>query len=73
MIEYAIEAFTRKTGAIPEDFDLLFMGIVNLLEAGASFHVAAMSADSRIVAGGQQSGARTDSLSMGPVDFASRA
>jgi hypothetical protein len=43
------EAFTRKTGAAPESFELPFQGIVNLIEAGASFHVAAMSADSRIV------------------------
>ena len=43
------EAFTKKTGALPESFELPFNGIVNLIEAGASFHVAAMSADSRIV------------------------
>lgn len=43
------EAFTRKTGALPESFELPFKGIVNLKEAGASFHVATMSADSRIV------------------------
>jgi len=43
------EAFTRKTGAVPESFELPFKGILNLMEAGASFHVAAMSADSRIV------------------------
>lgn len=43
------EAFTRKTGARAESFDLPFQGIVNLLEAGASFHVAAMTADPRIV------------------------
>jgi len=39
------EAFARKTGAKPESFELPFRGIVNLLEAGASFHVAAMTAD----------------------------
>ena len=44
------EAFTTKTGAKPESFNLPFQGIVNLLEAGASFHVAAMSADTRIMA-----------------------
>jgi uncharacterized Fe-S cluster-containing radical SAM superfamily protein len=44
------EAFTTKTGARPESFELPFQGIVNLLEAGASFHVAAMSADTRIMA-----------------------
>ena len=43
------EAFTEKTGARPESFELPFEGIVNLLKAGASFHVAAMSADPRIV------------------------
>jgi uncharacterized Fe-S cluster-containing radical SAM superfamily protein len=43
------EAFTEKTGAKPESFELPFQGIVNLLRAGASFHVAAMSADPRIV------------------------
>ena len=43
------EAFTRKTGAVPESFELPFKGIVNLMEAEAGFHVAAMSADSRIV------------------------
>ena len=40
------EAFARKTGATPESFELPFRAIVNLLEAGASFHVAAMTADS---------------------------
>jgi uncharacterized Fe-S cluster-containing radical SAM superfamily protein len=44
------EDFTRKTGAIPESFDLPFRGIENLIKAGASFHVAAMTADHRIVA-----------------------
>lgn len=43
------EAFTRKTGAISESFELPFKGIVNLIEAGASCHVAAMTADPRIV------------------------
>ena len=43
------EAFTRKTGAVPESFELPFRGIVNLMEAGASFHVASMTADARIV------------------------
>jgi uncharacterized Fe-S cluster-containing radical SAM superfamily protein len=45
------EAFTRKTGAVPDSFELPFKGIENLMEAGASFHVAAMSADSRIMDG----------------------
>jgi uncharacterized Fe-S cluster-containing radical SAM superfamily protein len=43
------EAFTDKTGAKPESFDLPFKGMANLLKAGARFHVAAMSADRRIV------------------------
>jgi len=43
------EAFTSKTGAKPESFKLPFQGIVNLLKAGAGFHVAAMTADARIV------------------------
>lgn len=43
------EAFTRKTGATPESFELPFTGIVNLLKAGGSVHVAAMSADPRFM------------------------
>ena len=43
------EDFTKKTGAKPESFDLPFQGIENLIRAGASFHVAAMTADPRIV------------------------
>ncbi len=43
------EAFTKKTGAKPEFFELPFQGIKNLLSAGASCHVAAMSADSRFM------------------------
>lgn len=43
------EVFTRKTGAIADSFELPFRGIQNLIKVGASFHVAAMSADSRIV------------------------
>jgi len=43
------EAFSRKTGATPESFELPFRAIESLMEAGASFHVAAMSADPRIV------------------------
>jgi len=43
------EAFTKKTGVIPECFELPFQGIRNLVEADASFHVAAMSADSRFM------------------------
>ena len=43
------EAFTKKTGAKPEFFELPFHGIRNLLSAGVSCHVAAMSADSRFI------------------------
>jgi uncharacterized Fe-S cluster-containing radical SAM superfamily protein len=43
------EAFTRKTGAKPESFDIPFRAIENLLHYGVSFHVAAMSADPRIM------------------------
>jgi uncharacterized Fe-S cluster-containing radical SAM superfamily protein len=43
------EAFTQKTGAKPEFFELPFQGIANLLEAGGSIHVAAMSADPRFM------------------------
>jgi uncharacterized Fe-S cluster-containing radical SAM superfamily protein len=43
------QAFTNKTGAKSESFELPFKAIRNLMEAGASFHVAAMSADSRII------------------------
>jgi len=42
-------AFTRKTGAKPESFELPFRAIENLLNARASFHVAAMTADARFV------------------------
>jgi uncharacterized Fe-S cluster-containing radical SAM superfamily protein len=42
------EAFTRKTGAKPEAFDIPFQAIKNLLDYNVSFHVAAMSADPRI-------------------------
>jgi len=43
------EAFTRKTGAIPESFEIPFKAIENLLNYGVSFHVAAMSLDPRIM------------------------
>jgi len=43
------EAFTRKTGAKPESFEIPFRAIENLLNYGVSFHVAAMSADPRIM------------------------
>ena len=43
------EAFTRKTGAVPESFEIPFKAIENLLDYGVSFHVAAMSLDPRIM------------------------
>lgn len=43
------EAFTRKTGAKPEAFKIPFRAIRNLLDHHVSFHVAAMSADPRIM------------------------
>jgi uncharacterized Fe-S cluster-containing radical SAM superfamily protein len=42
------EAFTKKTGAKPEAFEIPFQAIKNLLDYNVSFHVAAMSADPRI-------------------------
>jgi len=42
-------SFTKKTGARAESFELPFRGITNLMKAGASFHVAAMTADPRFV------------------------
>lgn len=43
------EGFTERTGAQAESFELPFKGIQNLLDAGASFHVASMSADPRFM------------------------
>jgi uncharacterized Fe-S cluster-containing radical SAM superfamily protein len=43
------ESFTRKTGAKAESFEIPFKAIQNLLDYGVSFHVAAMSADPRIM------------------------
>jgi uncharacterized Fe-S cluster-containing radical SAM superfamily protein len=43
------EDFARKTGARPEAFEIPFSAIRNLLDFDASFHVAAMSADPRIM------------------------
>ncbi len=43
------ETFAQKTGAKPESFEIPFQAIKNLLDCGVSFHVAAMSADTRIV------------------------
>jgi uncharacterized Fe-S cluster-containing radical SAM superfamily protein len=42
------EAFAWKTGAIPDSFELSLKAITNIVKAGASFHVAAMTADPRI-------------------------
>ena len=47
------EAFSRKTGARAEFFELPFRALENLLEAGASVHAAAMSADEWLM-GGQE-------------------
>jgi len=43
------EDFTEKTGARPEAFEIPFTAIRNLLDYGVSFHVAAMSADPRVM------------------------
>ncbi len=43
------EDFTKKTGAKPEAFEIPFQAIRNLLDYHVSFHVAAMSADPRIM------------------------
>jgi len=43
------EDFTRKTGAKPEAFEIPFQAIRNLMDYNVSFHVAAMSADPRIM------------------------
>jgi len=43
------EDFSRKTGAVPEAFDLPFQGIQRLKDHGVSFRVAAMSADPRFM------------------------
>jgi uncharacterized Fe-S cluster-containing radical SAM superfamily protein len=48
------EAFTMKTGAEAEFFDLPLRGIENLLRAGVSCHVAAMSADPRFTTDGER-------------------
>jgi len=46
--------FARKTGAKPEAFEISFNGIRNLIKHKASFHVAAMSADPRIMSPGER-------------------
>jgi len=43
------EAFTKKTGAQPEAFEIPFQAIGYLFDYSVSFHVAAMSADPRIM------------------------
>jgi len=43
------EDFTKKTGANPDAFEIPFQAIRNLLDYDVSFHVAAMSADPRIM------------------------
>jgi len=43
------EAFARKTGAVPESFELPFKAVKNLLDFDVSFHVAGMLDDPRIV------------------------
>jgi len=43
------ETFMKKTGAKTEFFELPFQAIKNLLDYNVSFHVAAMSADPRIM------------------------
>jgi uncharacterized Fe-S cluster-containing radical SAM superfamily protein len=43
------EDFARKTGARPGAFEVPFLAIRNLMDFNASFHVAAMSADPRIM------------------------
>jgi uncharacterized Fe-S cluster-containing radical SAM superfamily protein len=43
------DSFEKKTGAKKEAFELPFEGIRNLLAYGASFHVASMSLDPRII------------------------
>jgi len=43
------EEFAKKTGAKPEAFEIPFQAIRNLLDYNVSFHVAAMSADPRIM------------------------
>jgi len=43
------DAFTKKTGAIPESFEIPFNAIKNLIKYKISFHVAAMSADPRFM------------------------
>lgn len=59
--------YTRKTGAVPESFDLPFMGIENLVKNGVGLHVAAMSADSRLVSADEREGLYDRLRSIHPV------
>jgi len=43
------EDFTKKTGAKPDAFEIPFQAIRNLIDCNVSFHIAAMSADPRIM------------------------
>lgn len=43
------EGFAERTGAKPDNYEIPFKAIENLLNAGVSFHVASMSADSRFM------------------------
>ena len=48
------EGFLERTGASTDSFELPFIGIRNLLDAGVSFHVASMSADERFMGAGER-------------------
>ena len=58
---------TRKTGARSENFELPIQALVNLLEAGVSFHVASMAGDSRMVLHGERQGLLERLTSIHPV------
>lgn len=60
------EAFTRKTGATPESFELPFKAIRNLLDYGVSFHVAGMIDDPRIVTPEERAELARRLLEIGP-------
>ncbi|MFQ6128244.1 MAG: radical SAM protein [Thermoplasmata archaeon] len=48
--------FERKTGATKEAFEIPFQAIRNLLDCGARFHVASMSADPRFMSSEERLG-----------------
>jgi uncharacterized Fe-S cluster-containing radical SAM superfamily protein len=48
------DEFTRKTGAVPDAFELPFRAAANLRESGVPFWVAAMSADPRFMSPGER-------------------